>query len=301
LSGGLLCDALVAEYQDRIANLPRISALLDAVSVSLKTTTGDGYLIIGCRTILDNCELDEALNVLTSLVTMIGVPLRAFDRWDLWKPIGTNLDIDPIRATGIGFNPLHIDIVNATHPPDYSALLCVRRDPMGLGYNLVSNLREARWSLTQRDERLLRDAVFSDGSFYDLTGVGREYDPFPIIDDLPPRSGFIRFTAKMLADRDPQDPHTRAARAYEKELHARCHRFLLDPGDLVVFNQHLACHGREALGPNQHQLPAPRRRLMMQLFLREPEAWRSTQDGSAGERLTDSPPGSGTRDQARVG
>jgi hypothetical protein len=121
--------------------------------------------------------------------------------------------------------------------------------------------------LTSEELELLRTPAFVDGTFYDLTGVGEEYNPFPIVDDLPPAEGFIRFTAKMLAQRDPDDRYTRAAQALEKELVAGQHRFLLDRGDVLVVDQHVACHGREALGSGQTTLAADERRLLMQTFL----------------------------------
>lgn len=35
------------------------------------------------------------------------------------EALGANPAIDPMRATGSGCNPLHVDVVNATEPPDY--------------------------------------------------------------------------------------------------------------------------------------------------------------------------------------
>jgi hypothetical protein len=268
LAGGLLEQELVDEYLRVMASLPGTEQLLEAVDTCLDSEHGDGYLVLGCQEIVESCELEDALRLLTVLLTVIATPLRAFDRWDLWKPLGTNLTIDPMRATGTGYNPLHLDVVNATEPPDFSVLLCVRADPRGEGYSVVSNLHRALERLPLEQVDLLRDAVYTDGEFFDLTGVGEEYSPFPILDGLPPGGSFVRFTAKMLAERDPDDPHTRAARAFERELIAGQHRFLLGRGDLIVVNQRLACHGREALGPGQAEIPESARRLLHQMFLR---------------------------------
>lgn len=173
-----------------------------------------------------------------------------------------------MRAMGAGYNPLHIDVVNSTCPPDFAALLCIRPDPLGGGHSVVADLRCAVERFPEETLDLLRKPTYQDGEFFDLTGVGEEYSPFPILDGLPAGQGFVRFTAKMLGERNPDDPHTVAARALERELVAGQQRFRLERGDLVVVNQHLMCHGREALGPGQGGLPEDQRRLMLQIFLR---------------------------------
>ena len=272
LEGGVVRADVVERYRRVVAALPGADRLAGAVRRCLQAEDGAGYLVLGCRELLDGCELEGALTLVTALLTLVATPLRVFDRWGLWKPLGTNLAADPMRSTGVGYNPLHIDLVNATLPPDYSVLLCVRPDPQGAGHSLVANLRQALAALPPEDVALLQAPVFTDGAFYDLTGVGEEYKPFPILDGLPAGQGFVRFTAKMLAERDPDDPYTRAARAFERELVARQHRFLLGRGDVLVVNQHLACHGREALGEGQASLAEGARRLLMQTFLREQPA-----------------------------
>ncbi|MGP3922490.1 hypothetical protein [Streptomyces sp. 8N616] len=175
-----------------------------------------------------------------------------------------------MRATGTGYNPMHLDIVNSTWPPDYSALLCVRPDPKGQGHSLISQIRRAVDRLSFFDAELLTHPRYEDGDFYDLTGVGEEWRPFPIIDGLSPLGGFVRFTAKMFADADPADPYIKAARALERELIVGQRRFLLGRGDMLIVNQHLCCHGREALGRGQEDVPESERRLLLQIFLRRP-------------------------------
>ncbi|MEV7288340.1 TauD/TfdA family dioxygenase [Streptomyces sp. NPDC093252] len=254
-------DRVRAESADAQIVVRRCRALLD-------DPDDDGFAVIEAGPLLDHYGLDDGRKAATVLLSWLGRPLRAFDKWPLWKPLGTNLAIDPMRATGSGYNPLHIDVVNATEPPDYSALLCVRPDPQGEGYSIVSQLRRAVDRLSEGERAFLAEPVFHDGAFHDLTGVGTEYDPFPVLDGLLPAEGFVRFTAKMLPAMDFRDPHTSAVRALERELIAEQKRFLLGFGDLVVVNQHLCVHGREALGPGQEGVPEERRRLLWQMFLR---------------------------------
>ncbi|MFG3370552.1 TauD/TfdA family dioxygenase [Streptomyces sp. NPDC048156] len=268
LDNGHLRADVAAAYDSVRAELPEAQLLVRRCRDLLDDPFGDGFAVLQLGALLDHYGLNDGQKAATVLLSWLGTPLRAFDKWPLWKPLGTNLAIEPMRATGSGYNPLHIDVVNATRPPDYSALLCVRPDPRGEGYSLVSQLRRAVQSLSDEERELLAEPVFRDGAFFELTGVGTEYAPFPVLDQLPADGGFVRFTAKMLPDMDPSDPHTSAVRALERELIAGQRRFLLGFGDLVVVNQHHCVHGREKLGHGQEDVPEQRRRLLWQMFLR---------------------------------
>ncbi|MEU7116149.1 TauD/TfdA family dioxygenase [Streptomyces sp. NPDC046182] len=261
---GLLSPETAARYQGVLAGLPRIGEFATTCHQLLGNPEGEGFAVLELAELLDAADSEEAgLRAVTALVSLIATPLRAFDRWPLWKPLGTNLTIDPMRATGSGYNPMHIDVVNSTLPPDYSALLCVRPDPRGQGHSLVSQVRRAVDRLGYADAELLTHPKYVDGAFFELTGVGEEWKPFPILDGLPPLEGFVRFTAKMLADADPADPYIKAARALERELITGQRRFLLGRGDMLIVNQHLCCHGREPLGAGQEDVPEHERRLLL--------------------------------------
>lgn len=272
LEGGHLRADIAEAYEGVRIESPEAQVLVTRCRDLLDDPDGDGFAVLQVGALLDYYGLDDAQKATTAILSWLGRPLRAFDQWPLWKPLGTNLAIDPMRATGSGYNPLHIDVVNATLPPDYSALLCVRPDPQGEGFSIVSQLRRAVERLSEQERALLAEPVYRDGAFYDLTGVGDEYAPFPVLDDLPPTEGFVRFTAKMLPEMDPKDPHTCAVHALERELITDQQRFLLGFGDLIVVNQHYCVHGREKLGDNQETVPGERRRLLWQMFLRAGKA-----------------------------
>ncbi|MCH0562156.1 TauD/TfdA family dioxygenase [Streptomyces sp. MUM 2J] len=266
---GLLSPETAARYHVVLAGLPRIGEFTATCHRLLDAPEGEGFAVLELAELFDAAGPEEAgMRAVTALVSLIATPLRAFDRWPLWKPLGTNLTIDPMRATGSGYNPMHIDVVNSTFPPDYSALLCVRPDPRGQGHSLVSQVRRAVDRLGYSDAELLTHPKYVDGAFFELTGVGEEWKPFPILDGQPPTEGFVRFTAKMLADADPADPYIKAARSLERELITGQRRFLLGRGDMLIANQHLCCHGREPLGGGQEDVPEDERRLLLQIFLR---------------------------------
>lgn len=268
LHGGLLREDLWARCRSAMMTLAGAGELGRRLDDILVDDGASGFAVLDCRELVERCEPGNLEPLLTVLLSLVGRPLRAFDRWPLWKPLGTKLCVEPMRAMGVGYNPLHIDVVNSTCPPDFAALLCVRPDPLGGGHSLVAPLREALRRLPEPTVGLLSEPVYRDGEFFDLSGVGEEYAPFPIVDGEPESKGFVRFTAKMLPERDPMDPHTVAARALEAELLTTRRRFLLRRGDLLIVNQHLVCHGRESLGHDQANLPEEQRRLMLQIFLR---------------------------------
>jgi len=273
LTDGLLSSSTSVAYRRTLTGLPHSADFAATCDRLLNALKGDGFAVLELADLLNAVDTEaDGLRAVTALVSLIATPLRAFNAWPLWKPLGTNLAIDPMRATGSGYNPMHLDIVNSTWPPDYSALLCVRPDPKGQGHSLVSQIRRAVERLGYTDAELLTHPRYEDGSFYDLTGVGEELNPFPLIDGHSPLGGFVRFTAKMLADADPDDPYTKAARALERELVIGQRRFLLGRGDMLIVNQHLCCHGREALGDGQEGIPEDERRLLLQIFMRRTEA-----------------------------
>lgn len=268
LRGGLLREDVWAQSCSAMLTLPGAVWLGRQLHGALVGDGAHGFAVVDCRELVGRCEPEHLERLLAALVSLVGRPLRVFDQWPLWKPLETKLCVEPMRAMGVGYNPLHIDVVNSTCPPDFAVLLCVRPDPLGGGHSLVAPLRDALRRLPGPTVELLSEPVYRDGAFFELSGVGQEYAPFPIVDGAPESVGFVRFTAKMLAERNPVEAHTLAARALETELLALRWRFLLRRGDLLVFNQHLVCHGREALGHDQANLPRERRRLMLQIFLR---------------------------------
>jgi hypothetical protein len=203
------------------------------------------------------------LRVATAVGCLAGWPLRVVGRWPLWIELGVDLDAEPHRFGGVGHNPLHIDLVNASAAPRYVCLLGLRCDPLGGGWSIVSDLRAAAARLSHEHRAVLMRPEFREGRFYDLHGVGRGLDAFAVLgsDDAP-----IRFTAKMLLDM-PQGPQTDALAALERELVANQHRFLLERGHLLIVDNHRMAHGREPLGRGQPNVPSSDRRLLRQTYL----------------------------------
>ena len=268
--GGQLAGWLQRHYRECVEGCAGIDGLIQAVERSLATTPGArGYLVLDCRELLDGVGDAEAITSLTALLTLVGTPMRVFDDWDLWKPLGTNTEVAPERATGVGYNPLHIDVVNSTMPPAYACLLCVREDPKGGGNSLVANLQNAVAKLDPQQVQYLTEPAYRDGSFYRLSGVGVELNPFPVLQRRPDGLWMVRFSAKMLPEMEP-GPHQEAVRALERLLVAGQEEFLLGKDQVLIVNQRLVCHGRMPLGEGQSEVPPARRRVLRQVFLTTP-------------------------------
>jgi hypothetical protein len=206
LVDGLLHPDLAELYRTTVLGIPGVRELTRRLRALLTPGRGPGFAVLGCGNVLPEGAQPPALCVITALLSVIARPFRVFDRWPLWKPLATKLGVEPMRAMGAGYNPMHIDVVNSTRPPDFAVLLCVRSDPLGGGCSVVSNLWRAVERLPEETLDLLRKPAYRDGAFFELTEVGDEYSPFPILEGLPVGQGFVRFTAKMLADVDGPSP-----------------------------------------------------------------------------------------------
>jgi hypothetical protein len=211
---------------------------------------------------------DQFLRVATAILAGLAVPFQPFKRWPLWKEIGTNLNANPGRSTGTGYDAFHMDLVNATRPPDYTTLLCIRPDALGGGPSILSDARAAVSRLSPSNRALLAEKAYRYGSFFELSDVGEEYTPFAVLDSDPVDAGFVRFTAKMLTEPGLDEAHASAARELADHLIGGQTSFMLQRGDVLILNQHRFMHGREPLGAGQEAVPPTDRRLLLQLFLR---------------------------------
>ncbi|MEU9489181.1 hypothetical protein AB0D83_37030 [Streptomyces decoyicus] len=80
--------------------------------------------------------------------------------------------------------------------------------------------------------------------------------------------GFVRFTAKMLAEFELEEEHGLADKELANQMVAGQVSYTLQRGDFLIVNQHRCVHGREPLGDGQHGVTPENRRLLLQLFLR---------------------------------
>lgn len=268
MEGTFLASSTIRQYRAQLASAPLFGETIRSLRRMLSEVAG-GYAVVRLANVARGLGADdEFLRVATAILAGVAVPFQPFRRWPLWKEIGTSLDADPGLSTGTGYNAFHMDLVNATRPPDFTTLLCIRPDPLGGGPSILSDAREAVSRLTPSSRTLLAGKAYRYGSFFELADVGEEYKPFPVLDNEPADAGFVRFTAKMLAETGLEEAHASAARELARQLIGGQISFTLQRGDFLIVNQHRWLHGREPLGTGQADIPATTRRLLLQLFLR---------------------------------
>lgn len=267
VAGSFLSGSTIEQYRARLAS-PAFDETISSLIRMLGAETG-GYAVVRLGGIARALGTgNQLLRVATAILAGVARPFQPFGRWPLWKEIGTDLNAIPGRSTGTGYNAFHMDLVNATRPPDYTVLLCIRPDPLGGGTSILSDARAAVARLAPSGRTLLADKAYRYGSFFGLSDVGEEYAPFPVLDSDPDDAGFVRFTAKMLAEPGLDQVHAGAAGELAGQMQAGQVSFMLRRGDVLIVNQHRFVHGREPLGAGQEDVASTDRRLLLQLFLR---------------------------------
>ena len=268
LNGSFLTQSTMEAYRTELSAKPGFEETAATLRRAL-TGEGGGYAVLRLGRLAKTLgtDGDRFIRLVTGFAAEVGVPFSPFPRWPLWKDIGVKIDKDPGKSSGIGYNAFHMDLVNASAPPDFTTLLCVRPDPLGGGLSILSDAHAAVARLQENSRALLAEAVYHYGTFFDLHNVGEEYKPFPILDGSQPGE-FVRFTAKMLERSRLGQAHADAARELVEELVRGQVSFLLQSGDYLILNQRRFLHGREALRTGQETVPASERRLLLQLFLR---------------------------------
>jgi hypothetical protein len=221
-----------------------------------------GYIVIEGLFPCDSENINEKLKLPTAICGLIGKPLKVMDKLGLWLDVPVKLEVESYRFGGTGYNPFHIDVVNAFTPPDIVVLLSERVDPLNGGTSLVANLRKALADLSIEEIQLLKEPIFGDGKLSNMSHVGNDCNPFAVLSE-----GWIRYSAKMLFNM-PESPHKKALERMEKALIANQEQILLAPGQAILMNQRIVAHGRFPLGASQETVDPAKRRLLHQLYLR---------------------------------
>ncbi|MGP4114145.1 TauD/TfdA family dioxygenase [Streptomyces sp. 4N509B] len=141
---------------------------------------------------------------------------------------------------------------NVHHPlrPDFLGLLCLRQDHDGVAATRVASVREAEVLLTSRQQEILRSLRFS--SAYPTSFSRNIAGPRPMAGPHPVLFGqasepFVRFNSHNTTAPDAEG--TEALRALSEALESVCRDIVLQPGDLVLVDNHIAAHGRSSFTP----------------------------------------------------
>ncbi|MFE6162206.1 TauD/TfdA family dioxygenase [Streptomyces sp. NPDC056486] len=141
---------------------------------------------------------------------------------------------------------------NVHHPlrPDFLGLLCLRQDHEGVGATRVASVRQALPLLAPRHQEILRRPVFTSAyptSFArNIAGPRPSAGPHPVLFG-PVNEPFMRFNSHNTTADDTEG--TEALQALSKALEVVCKDVVLEPGDLVLVDNHIAAHGRSSFTP----------------------------------------------------
>ncbi|MET8450478.1 TauD/TfdA family dioxygenase [Streptomyces sp. NPDC005209] len=141
---------------------------------------------------------------------------------------------------------------NVHHPlrPDFLGLLCLRQDHDKVAATRVASVREARSLLTDEQQEILRSARFHSAyptSFArHIAGPRPTAGPHPVLFGQP-HEPFLRFNSHNTTSPDTEGGE--ALRALSAALESVCVDVVLEPGDLVLVDNHVAAHGRSSFTP----------------------------------------------------
>jgi hypothetical protein len=118
VAGSFLAGSTIEQYRAKLALAPLFNETISGLLRTLSGETG-GYAVMRLGNIAHAVGSgDQFLRIATAILAEVAVPFQPFKRWPLWKEIGTDLSANPGRSTGTGYNAFHMDLVNATRPPD---------------------------------------------------------------------------------------------------------------------------------------------------------------------------------------
>ncbi|WP_258540050.1 TauD/TfdA family dioxygenase [Streptomyces ipomoeae] len=261
-----MSDVLTLNGRDLISGPHAPGQFADAV-----TGLGEGRVLVQFEGQDHPLNLELSLSLLSSL----GPVLSVYPGDGCWSDLAVSLAADPGRTHGVGENRLHVDLVDRDCLPRYIALYCVREDPLGGGASALADLWQAVDAISDTDRMVLAEPVFSYFADQGVHGVGESLELFPVLPERIDGSAPIRFTAKMgpHLERgefvDAEEPQVIAA-AFGRFVDAvfACRSTIrLQPGDLLVFDQHRYAHGRMPLGDGQDGYDADERRLLRQTYV----------------------------------
>jgi|SRR5215831_4224438 len=219
-------------------------------------------------------RLIAAENIIRHIGTILEIYLQV-----RWHELEVRTEADPQRTHGTGENPLHIDFVSRSHPPECIGFLVDRPDPCGGGETLLADFAAALGKLGGHHRATLEMPSFRYWADQDVCEVGEVLSMFPMLESG--NTQVARFTSKMLqhfenedsirfvyADADPDVSHRahEALCAFRDILVQQTVSWPLAAGDLLIFNQRRIAHGRAALGPGQQAVPPGLRRHFSQIY-----------------------------------
>jgi L-asparagine oxygenase len=193
----------------------------------------------------------------TGLLSLVAQSLGAMVGYAEEKNGALVHDVHPVRGeeqhfenTGSVRFDLHTENVHHPLRPDFLGLLCLRQDHERVAELRIASARDAVAGMGAEQIGILRGPRFH--SLYPTSftrgdgGVRPRTGPHPVLFGSA-QEPLMRFNAHNTEALD--DEADVALRAFAAALEGVCRRVLLQPGDLVVLNNHMVAHGRAAFRP----------------------------------------------------
>ncbi|MFB6616603.1 TauD/TfdA family dioxygenase [Streptomyces sp. NPDC085524] len=166
-------------------------------------------------------------------------------------------DVHPVRGEetrieNSGSVAFDFHTENVHHPlrPDFLGLICLRQDHDAIAATRVASIREAEALLDEEQRSILRSPRFHSAyptSFArNIPGPRPTAGPHPVLFGREGQS-FMRFNSHNTTAGDAKGKA--ALEALSAALETVCRDIVLEPGDLVLVDNHIAAHGRSSFTP----------------------------------------------------
>ena len=205
---------------------------------------------------------NQSLQSMVDLAFGLGTPVRVQEKN---RSNSLILRISPVKtqadeesAHGNVYLSYHTENVSHLKPPNFVALFCERKDRNNEGYTLVSTIDDIKESLTESEIEILSSDKFTL-AVEDVLNID-DVDPI-----LPTKVPIFR-EDKMFFDNLFIIPDPDAVAAFEKLKKVIIQveiKVLLEPGDLLIFNNFTCVHGRSPFRPQHDGLDRCLHRLLM--------------------------------------
>lgn len=102
MEGTFLADATIERYRAELASVPQFAVAVESL-LAMLSASGTGYAVVRLGNIVQALGAgDQFLRLATAILAEVAIPFQPFQRWPLWKEIGTNLNANPGLSTGTG-------------------------------------------------------------------------------------------------------------------------------------------------------------------------------------------------------
>lgn len=235
----------------------------------------NGYYYCDLNCLLESTDDLKILNFL--MLCLTGEPIWLYDNKPLWFELKVKLNADPGRTHGIGENQLHVDLLTFKKPPKIISFHCIRKDPLGGGQTLLTDMYKVIEGIDKTDIDILSKDFYKYWIDEGINVLGDKLEKFPII-DIDDEEYILRFTSKMyphlqkdnvvLTAEGEKEKHKviKAFRNLQELSEKNKTRILLEPGQFLFFNQLRFTHGRSVLGSGQENLLGNKTRLISQSY-----------------------------------